>query len=57
MSHDQAAFHADRLRIEHDVEKIIEKAQHETISKDEAAMLMWAAGITTKINALTEETK
>ena len=40
-------FHADMLAYEHDTERVIEKAQHEKITPDEAALLMWAAGIST----------
>jgi len=45
---DQAAHHADMLEAEHEVERVIEKAQHETITPDDAALLRWASGITTK---------
>lgn len=47
MSHDQAAFHAEMLAYEHETERVIEKATHQPITDDEAALLRWASGITT----------
>lgn len=43
---DQAAYHADMLAYEQDAVRVIEKAQHEPITQDEAALLRWAAGLT-----------
>ena len=40
-----AQQHADLLAYQHDTERVIEKAQHEKITPDEAALLMWAAGL------------
>lgn len=45
---DQAAHHEQELQVQHDLERVIAKATHEPITKDEAALLSWAAGITFK---------
>lgn len=43
---DQAAHHALMLEAEREVERVVEKAQHQPITPDEATLLRWASGIT-----------
>lgn len=45
---DGAAAHEQELRVQHDLERVIAKAKHEPITKDEAALLEWATGIQLK---------
>lgn len=47
MSQSQQAHHALMLEAERDAERVIEKATHEPITPDEAALLRWASGIST----------
>lgn len=46
----QEAHHARMLETEREVERVIEKAQHQSITPDDAALLRWAAGVQTKGN-------
>ena len=42
---DQAAYHEEQLQIQYDLERVIAKATHEAITKDEAKLLAWASGV------------
>lgn len=42
---DRAQYEADMNQAEADTIRIIEKARHQPITEDEAALLRWAAGV------------
>lgn len=44
--HDQAAYHAEQLQIQHQIEQTILKSMQEPLTIDDARLLAWASGIT-----------
>lgn len=55
-SYDQAAYHAEQLQVQHDIEDVILKAMRETLTADDARLLAWASGINlTQLNTNRKE--